>query len=65
MAAVESALGHGVEQAEGRDDALTQNPEGCWDWWGYSSPDAERPDYHSRSAIQIRAIHRMLQRLGG
>lgn len=52
-------------QAEGRDDALTQNPEGCWDWWGYSSADAERPDYHSRSAIQIRAIHRMLQRLGG
>ncbi|NRF70564.1 poly(3-hydroxybutyrate) depolymerase [Aquincola sp. S2] len=52
-------------QAEGRDSALTQNPEGCWDWWGYSSPSAERPDYHSRSAIQIQAIHRMLQRLGG
>lgn len=52
-------------QAEGIDDGQTQNPEGCWDWWGYSSPSAEQPDYYSQHAIQIRAIHRMLQRLGG
>ncbi len=52
-------------QAEGTDDSLTQNPDGCWDWWGYSSADAEQPDYYSRDAIQIRAIHGMLSRLGG
>jgi len=52
-------------QAEGIDDGATQNPEGCWDWWGYSCPDADRPDYYSKQAIQIRAIHTMLQRLGG
>lgn len=52
-------------QAEGTDDSLTQNPDGCWDWWGYSSADAGQPDYYSRDAIQIRAIHGMLSRLGG
>lgn len=52
-------------QAEGTDDSLTQNPDGCWDWWGYSCADAERPDYYSREAIQIKAIHGMLSRLGG
>ncbi|BCL77075.1 depolymerase [Jeongeupia sp. HS-3] len=52
-------------QVEGTDDGITQNPEGCWDWWGYSSTDAQRPDYYSRNAVQIRAIHGMLQRLGG
>jgi poly(3-hydroxybutyrate) depolymerase len=52
-------------QAEGIDDGNTQNPEGCWDWWGYSSTDAAHPDYYSKQAIQIGAIHAMLQRLGG
>lgn len=52
-------------QVEGTDDGVTQNPEGCWDWWGYSSPDPMRPDYHTRHAIQISAIHGMLMRLGG
>jgi hypothetical protein len=52
-------------QLQGRDDNIAQNPEGCWDWWGYSSPDPARPDYYSRNAIQIRAIYGMLRRLGG
>lgn len=52
-------------QAEGIDDGRTQNPEGCWDWWGYSCVDPDRPDFHTRDAIQIRALHGMLQRLGG
>jgi hypothetical protein len=52
-------------QAEGTDNAYTQNPEGCWDWWGYSSPDADEPDYYSKDAIQIKAIHGMLRALGG
>ena len=52
-------------QAEGIDDGVTQNPEGCWDWWGYSSPDVRQPDYYSQRALQIRAIHAMVSRLGG
>jgi len=52
-------------QAEGRDGNGTQNPDGCWDWWGYTAESTSTPDYYSRQAIQIRAIHRMLQRLGG
>jgi len=52
-------------QAEGIDDGATQNPEGCWDWWGYTSPDPHNPNYYAKSAIQISAIHQMLRRLGG
>jgi len=52
-------------QAQGSDDNAAQNPEGCWDWWGYSSLDPNFPDYYSRNALQIRAIHSMLARLGG
>lgn len=52
-------------QAEGRDGDDAQNPDGCWDWWGYTSPDPRQPDYYSRKAIQIQAIHGMLIRLGG
>jgi hypothetical protein len=49
-------------QVEARDDNFAQNPDGCWDWWGYSSPDL---DYYSRNAIQISALYGMLRRLGG
>jgi len=52
-------------QAKGVDGGAMQNPDGCWDWWGYTSVDPERPDYYSRNAIQIQALHRMLERLGG
>ena len=52
-------------QASGTDNPTTQNPDGCWDWWGYTAEDPENPDYYSKDAIQIRAIHRMLRRLGG
>jgi hypothetical protein len=52
-------------QAAGSDDNAAQNPDGCWDWWGYSSADPNCPDYFSRNALQIRAIHSMLARLGG
>lgn len=34
------------------------NPQGCWDWWGYTSED-----YLTRDAPQIEAVYRMLQRL--
>lgn len=52
-------------QVQGGDDGVTQNPEGGWDWWGYSSADPQRPDYYSKKALQIEAIHAMLRRLGG
>jgi hypothetical protein len=52
-------------QAQGSDGGGTQNPDGCWDWWGYTSPTPNRPDYYSRDAIQVKAIHGMLERLGG
>jgi hypothetical protein len=34
------------------------NPQGCWDWWGYTGHD-----YLTRDAPQIRAVHRMLEHL--
>jgi hypothetical protein len=52
-------------QAEGFDDGAVRNPDGCWDWWGYTGGDDAAPDYYSRNAIQIKAIHGMLARLGG
>lgn len=52
-------------QATGDDDNQAQNPDGCWDWWGYTSPNPQAPDYYSQNAMQIRAIHRMLERVCG
>lgn len=34
------------------------NPQGCWDWWGYTSDD-----YLTRKAPQIEIVHRMLEAL--
>lgn len=34
------------------------NPQGCWDWWGYTGAN-----YLTRDAPQIVAVHRMLERL--
>ena len=52
-------------QAEGFDNLVIQNPEGCWDWWGYSATDVMQPDYYTKQAVQIEAIHRMVERLAG
>ncbi|MEZ5926345.1 MAG: poly(3-hydroxybutyrate) depolymerase [Hyphomicrobiaceae bacterium] len=35
------------------------NPQGCWDWWGYTGPD-----FLTRTAPQIRAVEAMIARLG-
>ena len=40
------------------------NPRGCWDFWGYSSPDPAHPNFFSKDAPQIKAIDKMLKRLG-
>ena len=34
------------------------NPQGCWDWWGYTGPH-----YLTREAPQIAAVNRMLDAL--
>jgi poly(3-hydroxybutyrate) depolymerase len=36
-----------------------KNPNGCWDWWGYTSVQG----YHLQSALQISAVKAMLDRL--
>jgi hypothetical protein len=36
------------------------NPQGCWDWWGYTGLD-----YLTRDAPQIEAVYRMLKKLAG
>jgi len=35
------------------------NPNGCWDWWGYTGVN-----YHTKAGAQIRAVKAMLDRLG-
>lgn len=36
----------------------TYNPNGCWDWWGYTGAQ-----YHTKEGAQIRAVKAMLERL--
>ena len=31
-----------------------RNPNGCWDWWGYTGPD-----YATKNAVQIRTLRAM------
>ncbi len=38
--------------------ATTLNPNGCWDWWGYTGRD-----FLDRNAPQMLAVRRMLQKL--
>ncbi|WPB57819.1 PHB depolymerase family esterase [Xylophilus sp. GOD-11R] len=40
-----------------------RNPQGCWDFWGYSSKDPVRPDYYTKAGPQMRAIDAMLRRV--
>jgi poly(3-hydroxybutyrate) depolymerase len=35
------------------------NPQGCWDWWGYTGAN-----YATRDGAQLSSIHRMLRALG-
>jgi hypothetical protein len=34
------------------------NPNGCWDWWGYTGPL-----YHTKEGPQVRAVKAMIDRL--
>ena len=37
---------------------LINNPNGCWDWWGYSGAD-----YHTKSGPQMERVYLVLQKL--
>lgn len=39
------------------------NPEGCWDFWGYSSPNTLNPDFYKKTAIQMTAFMKMIKRV--
>jgi poly(3-hydroxybutyrate) depolymerase len=39
------------------------NPKGCWDFWGYSSPNPFMPNFYSKDAPQMAAVKAMLNRL--
>lgn len=39
---------------------LRGNPQGCWDWWGYTGRD-----YAQKSAPQMRAVLNEVHALGG
>ena len=44
-------------------DPIPFNPKGCWDFWGYSSPNRSDPNFYSKQAPQIAAVMGMLERL--
>ncbi len=39
------------------------NPQGCWDFWGYSEPKSSNPDFYSKNAPQLKAVRAMIDRL--
>lgn len=41
------------------------NPQGCWDWWGYTDAGAAPGRYATQAGPQIAAVWRMAQRLAG
>ena len=43
--------------------SIPLNPQGCWDFWGYSSSDPENPVFYTRESPQMKAIVGMLERL--
>lgn len=40
------------------------NPQGCWDFWGYSNGENSADTFATRSAPQMAAVMAMLDRLG-
>jgi poly(3-hydroxybutyrate) depolymerase len=39
---------------------MPMNPQGCWDWWGYTSED-----YATKNGPQIQAVEKMAKALNG
>jgi hypothetical protein len=40
--------------------AFSANPQGCWDWWGYTGVN-----FQTQSGLQLSAVHDMVTRLTG
>lgn len=49
------------------ENPYTYNPKGCWDFWGYTTPDASlsgtSPPYASQDAPQMKAVKAMIDDL--
>lgn len=45
-------------------NGVPANPQGCWDFWGYSSDDSSKPNFQTRQAPQMAAVMAMVRRLG-
>ena len=45
-------------------NGIPPNPQGCWDFWGYSSDDQKNPTFYTKQAPQMQAIMAMVHRLG-
>jgi len=43
------------------DALIYANPEGCWNWWGYS----DDRQYLTKKGVQVTAIWKMIQRIEG
>jgi hypothetical protein len=46
------------------ENGIPANPQGCWDFWGYSSEDSANLDFYTRNAPQMSAIIKMVEQLG-
>lgn len=44
-------------------DVNPYNPKGCWDFWGYASPDPKNPDFYAKTSPQMSAVMKMADRL--
>lgn len=49
--------------ASGTSGTFSTNPNGCWDWWGYSGSSFY--DYARKAGVQPAAIKKMIDRLKG
>lgn len=47
-----------------RSSGIPFNPQGCWDFWGYSNGNQDPATFATRSAPQMRAVMAMVERLG-
>lgn len=50
-------------QVASSEQGSPSNPLECWDFWGYTSDDASRPDFYTRRAPQMFAVMKMIERL--
>jgi predicted esterase len=47
------------------DNSVLQNPQGCWDFWGYSTDDSQAaPVFYTKESPQMKTIMAMVDRLG-